>query len=328
MKKTRVCEILNIEYPIIQAAMSWVTSAELAAAVSKAGGMGVLGPNAGQRNATPDVVETGERMRRQIQKVRELTNKPFGVNLVVDAPGTPELIVKFSEQTLKVCLEEKVPVVVMAGHSPDYAKQLKDAGIKVIFRASPVSVDVAKKAEQMGVDAFIAVGFEGGGHVGTDRTPVFMLIPEIVDSVKIPVIAGGGFSDGRQMVAALALGAEGIYMGTRFMVATECPTHLNTKQAICDASYTSTVTVTGLFGILRAIKTPLMERCIEAEPKGAAAVTELYSGGLRKGLIEGDMINGVISIGMGSGMIKEIKSAGDIVRDIVKEAERVTAGLG
>jgi enoyl-[acyl-carrier protein] reductase II len=329
MKKTRLCELLGIEYPIIQAPMSWGTCAELVAAVSNAGGMGVFGPNAGYRTVTTDVVETGERLRRQIKKVRALTAKPFGVNIVVDPPGTPEIIVKFSEQTLKVAIEERVPVAVLTGHVPAFTEQLKDAGIKAIFRASPVSIEVAKKAEQMGVDAFIAVGFEGGGHVGTDRTPVFMLLPQIVDAIRIPVVAGGGISDSRQLVAILVLGAEGVYMGTRFIASTECPAHPRVKQAICDADYTSTVTCTGLIGVLRALKTPLMERCIEIEAKGAtpAEITEFYSGGFREGLLEGDMNNGVISFGMGAGIIKETKSAGDIVRDIIREAERVTAGL-
>ena len=330
MKKTRICELLGIEYPVIQAPMSWITCAELVAAVSNAGGMGVLGPNAGQRTVTDDVTETGERLRSQIEKVRKLTDKPFGVNIVVDPPGTPELFLKFSEQTLNVALEEKVPVAVLTGHEPAFARRLKDAGIKVIFRASPVSVAVARKAEQEGVDAFIAVGFEGGGHVGTDRTPAFILLPQITDAVGIPVVAGGGISDGRQLVAALALGAEGIYLGTRFIASTECPAHPRVMQAICDADYTSTVTCTGMIGVLRALKTPLMERCIELEVRGAtpAEVTELYSGGFREGLLEGDMTGGVISLGMGIGIIKETKSAGDIVRDIIREAERVTAALG
>ena len=330
MKKTRLCELLGIEYPIIQAPMSWVTCAEMVAAVSNAGGMGVLGPNAGQQTVTTDVTETGERLRSQINKVRALTGKPFGVNIVVDPPGTPELFLKFSEQTLRVAIEEKVPVAVLTGHAPGFAERLKDAGIQVIFRASPVSVEVAKEAEQAGVDAFIAVGFEGGGHVGTDRTPAFMLLPQIVDAIRIPVVAGGGISDGRQLVAALALGAEGIYLGTRFIASTECPAHPRVKQAICDADYTSTVTCTGMIGVLRALKTPLMERCIELEARGAtpAEVTELYSGGFREGLLEGDMTGGVISLGMGIGVIKETKSAGDIVRDIIREAERLTAALG
>ena len=329
MKKTRLCEILKIEYPIIQAPMTWITSAEMVAAVSNAGGMGVLGPNAGQRIAITDIIETGERLRREIKKTRILTSKPFGVNLVVDAPGTPEIIRKFSEQTLKVILEEEIPVAVVTGHSPNITRQLKDAGIKVLFRASPVGIEVARKAEQMEVDAFVAVGFEGGGHVGTDRTPVFTLIPQIAESVKIPVIAGGGFSDGRQLVAALALGAEGVYMGTRFIVSTECPAHPRVKQAICDANNTSTITCTGLIGVLRALKKPLMERCIDLEAKGATPgeVTQLYSGGFRAGLLEGDMINGLISVGCGAGMIKDIKNAGDIVRDIINEAEQVMTGL-
>jgi NAD(P)H-dependent flavin oxidoreductase YrpB (nitropropane dioxygenase family) len=182
----------------------------------------------------------------------------------------------------------------------------------------------------MGVDAFVTVGFEGGGHVGIDRTPAFMLFPQIADTINIPVIAGGGISDGRQLAAAMALGAEGIYMGTRFIASKECPAHPRVKQAICEADYNSTATCTGIIGVLRALKNPLMDSCIEMEARGATPVevTEFYSGGFREGILDGDMTNGVISFGMGAGMIREEKEAGDIVQDIIKEAENVTAGFG
>lgn len=198
---------MGIEYAVIQAPMTWVTGAELAAEVSKAGGLGVIGPNAGERTETRDAVETGERLRRQIQKVRSLTEKPFAVNIILPLPAYPKIGRAFSDQTLKVAIEEKVPAVVLVGGGPDvYVEQLKRAGIIVLFRGSPINVKVAKMAEAAGVDCVIAVGFEGGGHVGVDRLPTFVLVPQVVDAVKVPVVAGGGIVDGRGAAAAFALG--------------------------------------------------------------------------------------------------------------------------
>ena len=330
MRKTRLCELLSIEYPIIQAPMVWITWGELAAAVSNAGGLGVIGLNAGERMVTTDVGETGERLRREIRKVKSLTNRPFGVNIIINPPSFPQRAQEYSDQTVKVALEEGIPVAVLVGHAPEtYTRQFKDAGVKVLHRALPVNIEAARKAEQAGVDALVVVGFEGGGHVSVDRIPTFVLVPQIVDTVKIPVVAGGGIADGRGLAAALALGAEGIYMGTRFIASTECPAHPEVKQAILDATDTSTATCTGLLGVARALKNPLMERCMEMEAKGATLrdVTRAYSSDGFIALLQGDMTNGCIACGIAAGMIKEIKGAGDIVRDIVREAEQVIAGL-
>jgi enoyl-[acyl-carrier protein] reductase II len=327
-----LCELLGIEYPVIQAPMNWITWAELAAAVSNAGGLGVIGPNAGERTETKSVVETGERLRREIRRIKSLTRKPFGVNL-----NTSETIVfpnqlgsgnPFSDQCLRVILEEGIPVAVLIGSEPErYVRQLTDAGIKVIHRAMPVNVTAAKKAEQAGVDALVAVGFDGGGHTGHDRIPTFVLIPQIVDVLKIPVVAGGGIVDGRGMAAALSLGAEGVYMGTRFIATTECPAHQNVKQAILDAADTSTVAVTGLTGVLRALKTPVMERCVQMEASGSTPleVTDLYRSGYRKGMLEGNRTEGTFVFGSGAGLIREIKGAAEVVREVVKEAQKILA---
>ena len=330
MKKNRLCELLGIEHPVIQAPMNWITWAELAAIVSNAGGLGVIGPNAGERTETKDVVETGERLRRQIKKVKSLTKKPFGVNLMTsfqDHPGGGEA---FSKRCLEVILEEGIPVAVIAGNGPEkYVKQLKGAGIKVLHRGMPVNVKAAKEAEQAGVDALIAVGFEGGGHTGHDRIPTFVLIPQIVGALQIPVVAGGGIVNGRGMAAALSLGAKGIYMGTRFIVTKECPAHQNVKQAILDANDTSTVTVTGPNGVLRVLRTPLMERCVQMEASGSTPweISNLYRPQYMKGMLEGNMIEGTFVFGAGAGLIKEVKSAAEVVRDVVKEAEQILAGL-
>ena len=295
MKKTLLCKLLEIEHPVIQAPMNWITGAELAAAVSNAGGLGVIGPNAGERTETNDVVETGERLRRQIRKVKSLTDKPFGVNLMTFFADHPESGKAFSEQCLRVILEEGIQVAILAGSEPgEYVERLKKEQIKVLFRPLQGNVTAAKEAEQAGVDALVAVGFDGGGHTGYDRIPTFVLIPQIVDVLKIPVVAGGGIVDGRGMAAALSLGAQGIFMGTRFIATTECPAHQNVKQAILDASDTSTVTVTGAVGVLRALKSPLMELCIQMEASGSNLQerSNLYRPGYVKGMLEGNMMEG------------------------------------
>ena len=331
MKKTRLCELLGIEYPLIQAPMTWITWAELAAAVSNAGGLGVIGPNAGERTETADIVETGERLRRQIRKVKSLTNKPFGVNIIIALPGYPPRGKEYSDQCVKIILEEGIPVAVLVGDGPEiYVKQLKEAGMKVLHRALPVNVETARKAELAGVDALAAVGFEGGGHVG-DRIPTFVLIPQVVDALKIPVVAGGGIIGGRGMAAALALGAEGVYMGTRFIATTECPAHHNFKQAILDAKDTSTVTCTGPNRILRALKTPLLERALQMEVDGSIPLERalVYASGFLKGMLDGDMaVEGTLPCGAGAGLITEIKSAAEVVRDVVREADEILARLG
>jgi NAD(P)H-dependent flavin oxidoreductase YrpB (nitropropane dioxygenase family) len=310
--------------------MTWITWAELAAAVSNAGGLGVIGPNAGERTVATDAVETGERLRRQIKKIKSLTKNPFGVNILIAESDYPPGGKAYSDQCLKIVLEEGIPVAVLSGRAPEtYTKQLKDAGIKVLHRALPINVESAKRAEQVGVDALIAVGFEGGGHVGHDCLPTFVLIPQIVDAVRIPVVAGGGIMNGRGMAAALALGAEGVYLGTRFIATTECVAHKNFKEAILNANDTNTATCTGVIGVLRALANPLMKRCIQMETNGSTPLerAKVYAGGFRKGMIEGDMTEGVLACGAGAGMIKEIKSAAEVVYDIVKEADQMLSRL-
>jgi NAD(P)H-dependent flavin oxidoreductase YrpB (nitropropane dioxygenase family) len=323
VKSNRLCELLGIEYPIIQAPMNWITGAELASAVSNAGGLGVIGPNAGATEETDDVVETGERLRQQIRKTRSLTKKPFGVNLMSASTDLRPGSKPFSDQCTKVAIEEGIPIAVLAGDKPElYSKQLKQAGIKVLHRALPVNVEIAQKAEQAGIDAFIAVGFEAGGHSGFHRIPTFVLVPQIVNALKIPVVAGGGIADGKGMTAALALGAEGVYIGTAFMVATECPVHRNVKQAIVEAIDTSTISIEGLGGIvLRAMKSPVIERCIQMEANGITReeITAFYRSGYRPGMLEGDSIRGTFVFGADAGLIKEIKSAGEIVESLVKD---------
>jgi NAD(P)H-dependent flavin oxidoreductase YrpB (nitropropane dioxygenase family) len=330
MEKTRVCDILNIKYPVIQAAMVWISGAELVAAVSNAGGMGILGPNAGAKTVTLDVVETGERLRREIRRVRNLTEKAFGVNIVLPFPGTPQLSKEFSDETVKVAIEEKVPVVQLVGEGgEDYIHLLKKAGIRVVYRCMPVNLRLAKRVEEAGVDCIIVVGLEGGGHSGIDKLSTFVLVPEIAEALKIPVIAGGGIVNGRGMAAAFALGAEGVYLGTRFIATNECAAHPNVKKAIVEAIDTSTATCITTVGVARALCNPLLQRCIQLQAVGGSKieVTTQFRGSFLRGLVEGDMQEGSILMGEGAGMIPDIKSAAAVVREIVKDAERVMAGM-
>jgi NAD(P)H-dependent flavin oxidoreductase YrpB (nitropropane dioxygenase family) len=327
LKKNRLCKLLDIEHPVIQAPMNWITGAELASAVSNAGGLGVIGPNPGLEKETSDVLETGEILRRQIRKAKSLTKKPFGVNISSASNDLRPGGKPYSDQCTKVVIEESVRIVILSGDSPEiYVKQLKEAGITVLHRPLPVNTDIAKKSEQEGVDALIAVGFEGGGHTGFYRIPTFVLIPQIVESLKIPVVAGGGISLGKEMAAALVLGAEGVFIGTGFIVANECPAHPNVKKAIINANDISTVTIEGLNKlVLRAMKNPIIERCIQMEKNGNSVeeITILYRSCYRKGMLEGDIEGGTFIFGAGAGLIKEQRSAGDILAGIVNEAEEL-----
>jgi NAD(P)H-dependent flavin oxidoreductase YrpB (nitropropane dioxygenase family) len=237
--KTRITEMLGITYPILLAPMAWITDAELAAAVSEAGGLGTIGPNAGFRTVTIDVNETGERLREQIRKCRALTNRPFAVNFVVGVTGWDR---DFSDKCLEVGIEERIPVAIISQGSPAvYTPHLKKAGIKVIHVCSTVRHTL--KAKEAGVDAVVVSGTEGGGHSGFDQITTFCLVPQAVDAVTIPVIAGGGVTDARGLMGALSLGAEGVYMGTRFIATKEGPAHPKVKEAILSATDTSTISV-------------------------------------------------------------------------------------
>jgi NAD(P)H-dependent flavin oxidoreductase YrpB (nitropropane dioxygenase family) len=310
--------------------MIWITWAELAAAVSNAGGLGVIGPNAGERTVTADVAETGERLRREIKKTKSLTKKPFGVNIVIPLADYPPQGKAYSDECVKVVLEENVAVVVLVGDDPkEYTKRLKSAGIKVLHRGVPANVKAAKQSENAGVDAFVAVGFEGGGHIGHDCLPNFVLIPQIAEAIRIPVIAGGGIVDGRGMAAALALGAKGIYMGTRFIATRECPAHPHFKQSILESADTSTATCAGRFGVLRGLRNVMLEKCIEME-KSQSSPTErarLYASRFREGMLEGDLVEGTLPCGAGAGMIRSTKSAADVVHETVREAQEILGAL-
>jgi len=346
MLKTRVCELLNIRYPIVQAAMAWVSNAEMVAAISNAGGLGTLGPNAGATTITRDAYETGERLRAQIRKVRELTDKPFAVNIVVPGPGEEG----FSEATLKVATEENVPVAIVSQGSPKvYTERLKQAGLKVLHVVA--NQKHASTAESAGVDAVITSGTEGGGHSGLDMLTNFILVPLVADAVRIPVITGGGVGDARGLVAALALGAEGIYMGTRFIATKECPVHQNSKQALLQSEATDTVAIRHKrasieevkdvqsemrFGSVRLLLNERARQLVELEAQGKSPEELMkvylspppgYEGKdvnrTMASAIYGDIVHGSVAAGQVVGLIKDIPTCRELVERIMASAEEI-----
>ncbi|MBC7250923.1 MAG: enoyl-[acyl-carrier-protein] reductase FabK [Anaerolineae bacterium] len=306
MIKTRLCTMLGITHPIIQGGMAWVATPELVAAVSEAGGLGILGGG----NAPPDYV------RDQIRETRRRTDKPFGVNIPLFTP--------YLDDVVQVCIEERVAVVATgAGNPAPVVPPLKEAGIVII----PVvgSVALAKRVERMGVDAIVAEGMESGGHIGDVAT--LPLIPQVVDAVDIPVIAAGGFADGRGLAAALALGAAGIQMGTRFICTTECIAHHNYKEKIVRANDRATITTGHRLGHpVRAIKNPMTRKFQELEREADISeeeLIELGTGKLRLAVEQGDMVNGSVMAGQISGLIHDIVPAQELIERIVSEAEAI-----
>ena len=328
MKKTRICELLGIEYPIIQAPMGRIGGAELAAAVSNAGALGTLSINAGAKTRadTADVERVTELMRIQIREVRRLTGKPFAVNLVVGFGRQRP----FNERSFQVALEEGIQVAVVSAGPPDiYTQRLKEIRAKVFHVIG--SVEHAKKAEAAGVDGVICIGYEAGGHLSPEELTTFVLVPQVVDAVKIPVIAGGGISDARGAVAAFALGADAVYLGTRFLATYECAAHLAMKQAVLDAIDTSTVAYGRRTFMHRGLKNEHAKKYIELESKGASFEElrdmERFHPGDTEVLDTDDIVHRSIGCGAGSGMIKEIVSAAEVVRSIVEDVSKVVASL-
>ncbi len=316
MSENRICELLGIRYPIIQAPMNWVSGADLAAAASKAGGLGSLGPNAGAEDITPDVELTGERMREQIKKVKRLTGKPFAVNIVA---GFGEAL-KYSKKMVEVVIEEKVPTAIVSVGRPDiYTDVLKEAGITVLHAIS--TPRHGKKAEEAGVDAVICEGFEAGGHKGFTELTTLTLTPMTVDEVSIPVIAGGGVGDARGALAALALGAEAVYIGTRFMATRESESHPRVKEAIVQGQGVCTVSTPKDFMLARDLantftKTYMEMREAGANPEELRAYLDRHSQYHAQHLGQAD--EGEICCGQVAGLIAEVKSAEEVMNDMVE----------
>ncbi len=295
--KANICELLGIEYPLIQGGMAWVATAELAAGVSNGGGLGLIAAG----NAPADYV------KEQIKKARELTDKPFGVNVMLLSP--------FAEDVIKMLLEEKVDVITTgAGNPAKYIPAFKEIGTKVI----PVipSVAIALKVQKSGADAVVAEGCEAGGHIGELTT--MTLIPMISDAVEIPVIAAGGIADSRGVKAAFALGAQGVQVGTRFICSDECTVHQNYKDMVVAAKDRDAV-VTGRFTghPVRTLKNKATRMMDKIEKEGdVAAFEKLGAGALRAAVVDGDTQMGSVMAGQSAGLVKDIKPCAQIIQEL------------
>lgn len=309
MFRTEICDLLNIKYPIIQGGMAWVATAELAAAVSNAGGLGIIGCG----NAPVDIIE------EEIKKVKKMTSEPYGVNVMLLSPYVDEI--------MELLYREKVPVITTgAGNPGKYIGRFKEIGTKIL----PVvpSVALAKRMEKVGADALIVEGTEAGGHIGELTT--MTLVPQVVDAVNIPVIAAGGIADGRGFVAALALGAKGVQIGTRFVCTKECIAHENYKRMIVKAGDRDAVVTGRVTGHpVRSIKNKLTKKFIRLEKEGAdkETIEKLGIGTLRNAVINGDVENGSVMAGQISGLIKDIKTCKEVIEDIIAEANKVKQSL-
>lgn len=304
-----LCKLLDIKYPILQGGMAWLGTSELVSAVSEAGGLGTIGSG----HAHPDW------LKEEIRKVKEATDRPFAVNIMLMSP--------FLKDNLKIVLDERVPVVTFgAGNPGSHVPVLKEAGIKVIPVVS--STALAIRLDRLGVDAFIAEGMESGGHIGDTAT--FPLVPQVVDAVHVPVIAAGGIADGRGLAAALALGAQGAQMGTRFICSSECIAHQNFKEYIIQARDRSTVVTGNSTGHpVRCLANKFSRRFSEMEKGGKSAeeLDALGRGSMHAGVIAGDLENGSLMAGQIAGLIKDIKPVREIINEIVAQAERQLSSL-
>lgn len=301
MKKTLLCDLLNIKYPIIQGGMAWVATGELAAAVSNAGGLGIIG--AGNSNA--------EILGKNIRIAKELTDKPFGVNVMLMSP--------YVDEVMELLYNEKIAVVTTgAGNPGKYIEKLKSIGSRVI----PVipSVALARRMEKEGADAVVAEGTESGGHIGELTT--MALVPQVVDAVNIPVIAAGGIADGRGLAAALALGAAGVQMGTRFVCSKECTVHPNYKIAIVNAKDRDAVATGRNTGHpVRCLRNKLTREfeVLEKNNISMEEIEKLGVGRLRAAVVDGDVEFGSVMAGQIAGMVKDIKTCQEIIDDIIQE---------
>lgn len=312
--KSEICELLNIEYPIFQGAMARISESNLVAAVSNAGGLGILAGG----TTPPEII------REEIKKIKSLTDKPFAVNIMLLADNCEALV--------DIICEEKVPIVTTGAGSPQkYMEKFKEHNVKII----PVvaSVAVAKKMEQLGADALVAEGMEAGGHVG--KTTTMALIPQIVDAVNIPVICAGGIGDGRGAVAGFALGAKGIQVGTRFLVATECVVHKDYKEKVLKANDIDTVLTGQITGHpVRVIKNKLAKLYDKVEKEELAKekpdldrINKLGAGALEKAVVHGDVKEGSLMAGQICGLISKEQSVKEIIDDLVREFNEIRANF-
>ncbi|GLB50948.1 NAD(P)H-dependent flavin oxidoreductase [Neptunitalea lumnitzerae] len=303
MQLNTITSLFKIHYPIVQGGMIWASGWKLASAVSNAGGLGLLGAG----SMYPDV------LREHIEKCKKATDKPFGVNVPMLYPNIEEII--------EIIIEEGVKIVfTSAGNPKTWTTYLKDKGITVVHVVS--SVKFAKKAEEAGVDAIVAEGFEAGGHNGRDETTTLTLIPMVTKAVKIPVIAAGGIATGSAMLAAMAIGASGVQLGSRFLASPEASSHINFKEKVVAASEGDTLLTLKELAPVRLLKNKFFEEVQALYQEGAsveALKTHLGRGRAKLGMFEGDLENGELEIGQVSGLIDDIKPVAEIIKDLIAE---------
>lgn len=306
--KNRVTEILASEYPIIQGAMRLITLGKMAAAVSNSGAFGIIAASG----------LTGEKLRQEIRQARALTDKPFGINIPIYRPN--------AQEALEIAIAEGIKTITTSAGDPNkIIKRVKEAKIKMLHVIS--TVDMARKAESAGVDAVIAIGHEGGGHIGREETSTLVLIPQVVDAVKIPVVAAGGIADGRGMIAAFALGAEGIQMGTRFLATKECPISDAYKQAILDAQDTGTMVAAQKALPLRVLKNKAALGVRKLEENGASPqeINAFIDSLSRE--VGDEKEDRLMSAGQIAGLIRNIPSIEELIRSLIKEAQAIAQNL-
>jgi nitronate monooxygenase len=314
MLKTRITELFGIERPIVQGGLMWIATAQLASAVANAGGIGFM---------TALTFQEAEDLRAEIRKCRKMTNKPFGVNLTF----LPSLRTIDYPAYIKVCMEEGIKFIETAGRNPEpYMEQLKSAGIKVVHKCT--SVRHAVKAEKIGCDAVSIDGFEAAGHPGEDDVTSLILIPLTRDAIKIPIIASGGFANGRGLVGCLGLGADGMNMGTRFVATREAPVHDNVKQALVNHGERDTrLIMRTLRNTERVLHNPIVDKVLEIESRGNTKIEDIvpYVSGLvgKEMLEDGQMEKGVLSVGQSMGFIRDIPTCRELLDRIMKEAEEI-----
>lgn len=305
----KICELLNIQYPIIQGGMAWVANANLASAVSNAGGLGIIAGG----NAPKEII------KEEIRKCKEFTDKPFGVNVMLLSP--------FADEIIDLVIEENIPVITTgAGNPAKYMKRLKKANVKVI----PVvpTIALAQRMEKLGADAVIVEGTEAGGHIGELTTMV--LTPQVVDAVNIPVIAAGGIADGRGVVAALVLGAKGVQIGTRFICSEECSVHENYKNMIIKSKDRDAIVTGRSTGHpVRTLKNKLSKEVLSMEKHGIKPeeIDKKCVGSLRMATIDGDIENGSFMAGQIASIVKDIKPCKEIIGDIVNQAKEIMQSI-
>jgi len=316
MFHTRVTELFGVDHPIMQGGLQWVATAELVAAVAEAGAMGFI---------TALTFESPEALRREIRRCRGLTGRPFGVNVTL----LPTMRRPDYAGMVRVCAEEGIPVVETAGDNPEsLMPALREAGIKVVHKCT--SLRHARTAVALGADAIVIDGFECAGHPGEDDVTSLVLIPIAADALEVPVIASGGFGDGRGLVAALALGAEGINMGTRFLATREAPVHERVKEALVERDERSTrLALRSLRNTIRVLHNEVVDRILEIEsrpgPTDFAELAHLVSGAVARGEVweKGNVDGGVFTAGQVTGLIHDIPTVAELVHRIVAEAEAI-----